>query len=91
MTAPTPALAAPRADVVARSVGDEMVLLDLASGTYYSLNGVGALIWRQLEERRSPAEIVEAVAEQYAIDQETARADAERFLAQVAQAGLLAG
>lgn len=35
-------------DVVAREVGGEMVLLDLASGTYFGLGAVGSRVWEQL-------------------------------------------
>ncbi|MEL7444662.1 MAG: PqqD family protein [Pseudomonadota bacterium] len=35
-------------DVVSREVGGEMVLLDLASGTYFGLDPVGGRIWELL-------------------------------------------
>lgn len=38
-------------DVVAREVGGEMVLLDLASGQYFGLDTVGGRIWQLLSER----------------------------------------
>jgi hypothetical protein len=34
------------AQVMARRVGNETVLLDLASGTYFGLDPVGARIWQ---------------------------------------------
>lgn len=37
-------------DVIAREVGGETVLMDLASGTYFGLNAVGGLVWQWLEE-----------------------------------------
>ncbi len=37
-------------DVVSREVAGEMVLLDLASGTYFGLNSVGARVWERLKE-----------------------------------------
>ena len=38
-------------EVVAREVGGEMVLLDLASGQYFGLDTVGGRIWELLSER----------------------------------------
>lgn len=38
-------------DVVAREVGGEMVLLDLASGQYFGLDPVGGRIWEMLSDR----------------------------------------
>lgn len=37
-------------DVVAREVGGEMVLLDLASGTYFGLGTVGSRVWEMLSQ-----------------------------------------
>lgn len=36
-------------DVVAREVGGETVLLDLASGTYFGLNEVGGRVWEMID------------------------------------------
>jgi hypothetical protein len=36
-------------DVVARDVGGEAVLLNLASGTYFGLNQVGSEVWKLLD------------------------------------------
>jgi hypothetical protein len=41
----------PAPDVVAREVGGETILLDLASGNYFGLDPVGSRIWQLLEER----------------------------------------
>lgn len=38
-------------DVVAREVGGEIVLLDLASGMYFGLDKVGGRIWQLLSEQ----------------------------------------
>ena len=39
---------------MARRVGDEMVILDVASGRYFGLNEVGAFVWDRLERRAGP-------------------------------------
>jgi hypothetical protein len=36
--------------VMARTVGDETVILDLANGTYYGLDPVGARMWQLMSE-----------------------------------------
>ena len=38
-------------EVVAREMGGEMVLLDLASGQYFGLDTVGMRVWELLSER----------------------------------------
>ncbi len=51
-------------DVVSREVSGEMVLLDMASGTYFGLNAVGTRIWSLLDEKAHSiaalCEIIEA-------------------------------
>lgn len=37
-------------DVVSREVSGEMVLLDLASGTYFGLGAVGSRVWQELSQ-----------------------------------------
>jgi SpoVK/Ycf46/Vps4 family AAA+-type ATPase len=39
--------------VMARTVGDETIILDLASGTYYGLDPVGARMWQLMSEGNS--------------------------------------
>ena len=36
--------------VMTRTIGDETVILDLAGGTYFGLDPVGARIWQLIEE-----------------------------------------
>jgi hypothetical protein len=40
------------------TIDGEVVIVNLASGSYYSLDGVGATIWRCLEDRPSFAGVV---------------------------------
>jgi hypothetical protein len=63
-------------EVLARQVGEETVMLDLAKGTYFGLDPVGARIWQLLQEGRTLAEACDAMAEEY----EAPRAEIERDL-----------
>jgi hypothetical protein len=51
-------------DVVSREVAGEMVLLDLASGQYFGLSGVGGRVWARLTESacsiRDLSQLIEA-------------------------------
>ena len=42
--------------VMARAVGNETVILDLASGTYFGLDPVGARVWTLIGEGKSLAQ-----------------------------------
>lgn len=48
-------------DIVWQAFDDESVVINLGSGTYYSFNLAGALIWRLVEAGTTPAEAVERV------------------------------
>lgn len=62
------------AQVLARDIGGEAVILDLESGVYFGLDPVGTRIWQLLGERKSLAETCEAMLAEY----DVARADIER-------------
>ena len=51
--------------VMARTVGEETVILDLATGTYFGLDPVGARIWELMSEGRTLAEICDQMLEEY--------------------------
>lgn len=79
----------PKADVVARTVADEMILLDLETGIYFTLNSVGASIWRALESGADRQATIEAIVEQYEVDTETATADYDEYVEALVAEGLL--
>lgn len=47
--------------VLARTVGDETVILDLASGSYFGLDPVGARVWQLLADGRNLAQACDAM------------------------------
>lgn len=76
-------------DAVACEFGKGLALLHLKSNTYYSLNGVGAYIWEQVQEPRSIADISNAVLARYNVDPERCKADVEGLLKGLTEAGLV--
>ena len=61
-------------DVMARKVGNETVILDLANGTYYGLDPVGARIWQLMAEGQTLTQVCEVMLAEY----EVTREDIER-------------
>lgn len=53
------------AHVMARQVGDDLVILDLSKGSYFGLDPIGAQIWRLMSEGRTLEEICASVQETY--------------------------
>jgi hypothetical protein len=69
------------AQVMARQVGEETVILDLASGTYFGLDLVGARIWQLMGEDKTLAEVCAAMIAEY----EVSRGDIERDVLSLAE------
>lgn len=64
------------ADHVAwRRVAEEIVVLDLNTSAYFSLNEVGAFVWERLGKGQSLEEIALALCEDYEVDDKQARKD----------------
>jgi hypothetical protein len=75
--------------VMARQLGDECVMLDMASGHYFGLDPVGTRIWQLLSQTSSFGEIVERLAHEYDVTHEQAEADLVRFVDELKANGLL--
>jgi len=75
--------------VMARQVGDETVILDLASGTYFGLDPVGARVWQLLSEGRTLAEICETMLEEYEVEREQLETDVLRLTGELLERGLV--
>ena len=64
------------AEVVAREVGGEMVLLDLASGLYFGLDTVGGRIWELLSDSpRSLTELCDTIEAEFDAPRDRIEAD----------------
>ena len=76
--------------VMSRMVGDETILLDLASGLYFGLDGVGQRIWRAVADGKKLSETVDIIVAEYEVDQDQATADVLQFASTLLERGLLA-
>jgi hypothetical protein len=74
---------------MARRVDDELVILDVKSGRYFSLNDVGALVWDRLERDCTRHDLVDAVIADYEVDHDEASQDVDELIEQLANAGLV--
>ena len=76
--------------VMSRMVGDETVLLDLASGVYFGLDGVGKRVWESVAEGNSLDQAVAVLVSEYDVDKAQAQADVLKFASNLVERGLLA-
>ena len=72
------------------TVDDEVVLLNLSDGTFFSLTGTGAAIWRLIDGSRDRQGLIASLAEDYGSDAGTIAPDVDAFLARLDEAGFLA-
>ena len=61
--------------VLARTVGEETVLLHLESGTYFGLDPVGARTWQLIQAGKSLSQACDAMIEEYDVSREVLEQD----------------
>lgn len=74
---------------VSATVEGETVVLQLASGTYFSLNEVGDLVWKLLDQPRRVEELCASIVAEYEVDEEQCHADVRALLDEMKKAGLI--
>lgn len=72
-----------------RAVGDEFVILDVATGEYFGLNVVGGLIWACLEADTTIDDLIDTVTEAYDVERSMAEADVRSLIDDLIEAGLV--
>lgn len=70
-------------------VEDETVILNLAAGTYFSLNSVGTAVWETLQRPVTVLEVLEAVIRQFEVSVELAESDILALVSDMVGAGLV--
>jgi hypothetical protein len=73
----------PRADLSARSVEGEMVILDKRSGKIHQLNSTASFVWNKLDGRTPLPVIVSDMVLEFDVEFEIARADVARVIAEL--------
>lgn len=72
------------------AIDDEIVVMHLASGEFFSLTGTGRTLWLLIDGTRTRDAIVAAAAAQYGVEAADIAADTDAFLAKLGAAGFLA-
>ena len=76
-------------EVLFQNVGDETVLLNLESESYYGLDPVGSRMWELLAQHGSLRAVFETVAEEYDVCAEELEHDLVRLLDELCAKGLV--
>ena len=76
--------------IAARLLAGEMLVMNSADSTFFTLNEVATAIWQAADGKTPLHEIVrDKVCEQFEIDERQAQVDAEQFVTELSQHGIL--
>ena len=75
--------------VISAELGPEIALLNINTGVYYTLNAVGASIWRQIQGTTTLAEIKSRLLEEYEVDEVHCERDLVRIVEELSASGLI--
>ncbi len=76
--------------IAARMLAGEMMVMNSTDSTFFTLNEVATAIWQAADGRTPLREIVRSqVCEQFDIDAEQAESDAQQFVTELSQHGIL--
>lgn len=77
------------AQVMARQVGDETVILDLVSGLYFGLDEVGSRVWELIAQGESLAAICRMLVAEYDVPADTLASDVASLVGDLQERGLI--
>jgi hypothetical protein len=72
-----------------QAVGEEAILINLQTGSYYTLNDTGTMFWQLLDGQRTIADCVRQIAQQYEVESEVVEADLLELAAELKAEGLI--
>lgn len=70
-------------------VQDDLMMLNVEQGAYYSLDPIAAEIWNMLEKPTSVRELVDRLQKRYAVTPEQCEADVRAFLEEMHGNGMI--
>ena len=73
------------------AIDDEIVVMHLVSGEFFSLTGTGQALWLMIDGTRTRDALLAAAAAQYGVKPTDIAGDTDEFLARLTAAGFLEG
>ena len=70
-------------------IDDEIVVMQLDTGDFFSLTGTGTAIWRLIDGTRDRQALVTDLCSEFGAAEDEVAADVDEFLAKLQGAGLL--
>lgn len=79
----------PTERVLATRAQDEVVLLHLDDGSYYSLDEVGSSVWALCDGTRTLSDVAAAICDEYEAPRQAVELDVSEFAGELVAAGLV--
>ena len=76
-------------EVLVAELGGEISLLNVKSGIYFTLNPVGASVWRRIQEPACLMDIAGQLREEYDVDAVVCENDLRRLVTELQSLGLV--
>lgn len=76
-------------DLSWREVGDEVIVLDLRSNAYLSINQSGTALWEMLVDGTNSTTMVARLVTDFDVEEDRARTDVGEFVKMLTERGLL--
>lgn len=78
------------ADIAARTLGDDTIIMSTLDSTVFMLNSVGTAIWNAADGKTPLSQIVhDRVCSEFDVSDDEAYTDAKEFASQLAEHGIL--
>ena len=78
-----------REAIATKVIDGEAIIINLATGLYYSTDGVGAVVWELLAAGQSAAEILTVLDKTFAVDRGRMGSDIASFISSLLAEGLV--
>lgn len=66
--------------IIQSTIGDEVVMMDMDSGFYFGMNGVGSVIWRHLSNEITLDDLISKLMSEFKVNKQTCEVDTIEFL-----------
>lgn len=76
-------------EIIFHELSGETVLLNLASGQYYSLDEIGTRMWVLLAEHGEIESVIAALLQEYEVKEQQLRVDLDKLISDFTKQGLL--
>lgn len=76
-------------ELSAKVIDGEAIIINFSNGIYYSLDGVGGVVWEMIERGYTVEEMIKAISAHYKVSPEAVKLDLERLERELVEENLV--